>query len=52
MKQTILTNRQQYVYYNGINSELFDVTCDVPQVSVSGPFLFLIDINGISFASS
>lgn len=32
-----LTNRKQYVYYNRTNSEIFNITCGIPQDSVSGP---------------
>ena len=41
-----------YVYYNGTNSGMFDVICWAPQDSVSGPFLFLIEINDTGSAST
>ena len=50
--QKTLTNRREHVYYNGTNSGMFDVICWVPQDSVSGPFLFLIDIKDIGSSST
>ena len=32
-----LTNRKQYFYHNRTNSEIFNITCGIPQDSVSGP---------------
>jgi len=46
-----LTNRYQYVEYNGVKSNLLELTCDVLQGSVLGPVLFLIYINDIINAS-
>ena len=38
--ESYLTNRRQYVYHNGIASEMEVITCGVPQGSVLGPCCF------------
>ena len=43
-----LQDRKQYVSLNGINSETENIVYGVPQGSVLGPLLFLIDVNDIS----
>ena len=42
-----LENRSQYVQFNGMKSDLQNVTCGVPQGSILGPKLFLLYINDI-----
>lgn len=46
-----LSNRTQFVYFKGSNSQTTKITCGVPQGSILGPLLFLLFINDISMTS-
>ena len=45
--RSYLSNRSQYTHYNGIDSEIQNVKCGVPQGSVLGPLLFIIYTNDL-----
>ena len=47
-----MTDRSQYVVYDGVISETKVVECGVPQGSILGPLLFIVSMNDICNVSN
>ena len=49
--ESYLTGRSKYVVYDGVKSDVYTVTCGVPQGSILGSLLFILNMNDICNAS-
>ena len=49
--KSYLTNRTQYVTYDGVRSSTKPIQCRVPHESILGPLLFIITMNDIGNVS-
>ena len=50
--ENYLSERKQYLEFNGIKSNLLNINCGVPQGPTLGPILFLLYINDIQNSTS
>ena len=48
--RSYLRNKKQFTLANDINSDMNDISCEVPQGSTLGPLLFIIYVNATSVA--
>ena len=45
--QSYLSDRKQFIKFSNGRTNLEIIRCDIPQGSISGPFLFLIFVNDL-----
>ena len=50
--KSYLSDRQQFVAINNVNSDTKPISCGVPQGSILGPLLFIIYVNDLHVASN
>ena len=49
--QSYLSARSQFVFFNGIRSSIRNITHGLPQGSILGPLLFILNVNDFSRSS-
>ena len=53
MAQKLLSERKQYISYSDVvKTSMCSIICGVPQVSIFGPLLILINVNDLHKAST
>ena len=50
--KSYLTNRKQYIESKDFETGMLNIKCGVPQASILGPLLFIININDVFLSKS
>ena len=50
--KSCLTNRKQYIESKDFETRMLNIKCGVPQASILGPLLFIININDVFLSKS